>query len=62
MHTLTLTITDYALEALLMAVNYIIMMLQLALGLGLMVIALWVLAMTVTVPCMVIKSLLTTNK
>ena len=62
MDTLTLTITDYALEALLMAINYIIMMLQLALGIGLMVIALWAVAMSITVPCMVVKSILTNNK
>ena len=56
------TLTTYTLEAVLMAVNYIIMMLQLGLGLTVLLAVLWAVAMSITVPCMVVKSIFTKNK
>ena len=56
------TLVTYTLDAVLMAVNYIIMMLQLALGLVVILGVLWALAMSITVPCVVFKSIFTKNK
>jgi len=56
------TLTTYTLDAVLMAVNYIIMMLQLGLGLTVLLAVLWAVAMSITVPCMVVKSIFTKNK
>jgi len=56
------TLTTYTLDAVLMAVNYIIMMLQLGLGLTVLLAVLWAVAMSITVPCMVIKSIFTKNQ
>jgi hypothetical protein len=56
--TLT-TLTEYGIESILMTVRFFIIMLQLSIGLALTTFILWVLAMTVTVPVMALKSMFT---
>lgn len=55
--TLT-TLTEYGIESILMTVRFFIIMLQLSIGLALTTFILWVLAMSVTVPVMALKSIL----
>jgi hypothetical protein len=59
--TLT-TLTEFGIESILMTVRFFIIMLQLSIGLALTTFILWVAAMTVTVPVMALKSILTSNK
>ena len=55
--TLT-TLTEFGIESILMTIRFFIIMLQLSIGLALTTFILWVLAMTVTVPVMALKSII----
>jgi hypothetical protein len=55
--TLT-TLTEFGIESILMTIRFFIIMLQLSIGLALTTFILWVLAMSVTVPVMALKSIL----
>jgi len=62
MNDTLITLTEFGIESILMTVRFFIMMLQLSIGLALTTFVLWVVAMSVTVPCMVVKSIFTKNK
>ena len=55
------TLIEFGIESILMTVRFFIIMLQLSIGLALTTLILWVLAMSVTVPVMALKSIFKTK-
>ena len=58
MNDTLITLTEFGIESILMTIRFFIIMFQLSIGLALTTFILWVLAMTVTVPVMALKSIL----
>ena len=58
MNDTLITLTEFGIESILITIRFFIVMFQLSIGLALTTFILWVLAMTVTVPVMALKSIL----
>ena len=56
------TLTEFGIESILMTIRFFIIMLQLSIGLALTTFILWVIAMSVTMPVMAVKSIFTKNQ